>query len=174
MIKFSATQHPDFTLVAFAIENGVCEPSDLATLAPPDVDGSKGIIISGRGPVCLHTLDPVYHLTSFSGGFSIVEIFGMLQHQVQAEEDWIETLDTVSFKGDLSFLYQKFRDSVNKNPQAFNVHILNVTYAVAKSSSYSTQEKEDMFETISWVESQESIPGFSWNNLLKHWFVLTN
>lgn len=70
MIQFSTTPIDGATLLEFEIPGGVCEPSDLASLNPPDVDGSQGIIISGRGPVWLYAaLSHHYHVTAWVGTF---------------------------------------------------------------------------------------------------------
>lgn len=58
------------TLIEFEVEGGVMSPSDLATLAFPDVDGSKGVILSGRGPVWLYAaLAHNYHVTRWVATF---------------------------------------------------------------------------------------------------------
>ena len=70
MISFATTPIDGATLLEFEIPGGVCEPSDLATLAPPYVEGSLGIIISGRGPVWLFAaLAHHYHVTAWVGTF---------------------------------------------------------------------------------------------------------
>ena len=58
------------TLIEFEIDGGVCWPADLATLNPPEVDGTKGVVISGRGPVWLYAaLAHHYHVTAWVGTF---------------------------------------------------------------------------------------------------------
>lgn len=71
MIKFGLSLEFDsVTVVAFAIEGGVCEPADLASINPPDVDGTKGVVISGRGPVWLYAaLAHHYHVCAWVGTF---------------------------------------------------------------------------------------------------------
>ena len=70
MITFTTTPIEGATLLEFNIDSGVCEPADLATLAPPDVDGTGGVIISGRGPVWLYAaLAHHYHVTAWVGTF---------------------------------------------------------------------------------------------------------
>lgn len=70
MIQFTATDHDGYTLLEFSIPGGVCEPSDLANLTPPDVDGTKGVVLSGRGPVWLYAaLAHHYHTTQWVGTF---------------------------------------------------------------------------------------------------------
>lgn len=71
MIKFGLSiEMQEFTIVDFAIEGGVCEPADLASITPPDVDGTKGVVISGRGPVWLYAaLAHHYHVTAWVATF---------------------------------------------------------------------------------------------------------
>jgi CRISPR-associated protein Csx3 len=70
MITFNATPIEGATLLEFEIDGGVCEPADIANLNPPDVDGTKGVIISGRGPVWLYAaLAHHYHTTQWVGTF---------------------------------------------------------------------------------------------------------
>lgn len=58
------------TLVEIEIEGGVMEPSELAGLTLPDVDGSKGVIISGRSPQwCVAHLTHHYHVTKWVATF---------------------------------------------------------------------------------------------------------
>jgi CRISPR-associated protein Csx3 len=79
-IKFNVKESDEYTIVSFEIE-GVISPEDLAALIPPKVDGSKGVILSGRGPVWLYCfLTHFYHPTKFIatydprlGGAVIVE-----------------------------------------------------------------------------------------------------
>jgi CRISPR-associated protein Csx3 len=69
-IQFTTTEHGNFSLIEFIIDGGVCEPSDLTDLTPPDVDGTKGVIISGRGPVWLYAaLAHHYHTTQWVATF---------------------------------------------------------------------------------------------------------
>lgn len=70
MITFTTTPIEGATLLEFNIDSGVCEPADLATLAPPEVPGTEGVIISGRGPVWLYAaLAHHYHTTQWVGTF---------------------------------------------------------------------------------------------------------
>ena len=66
-----SVQHCDsYTLVAFDIPGGIIAPSNLCTLRPPDVDGRKGVVLSGRGPVWLYAfLCHFYHPTRWIGCF---------------------------------------------------------------------------------------------------------
>lgn len=64
-IKFSVNEEDKYSIVPFEIE-GVIKPEDLIAIAPPKVDGSKGVILSGRGPIWLYCfLTHFYHPTKF-------------------------------------------------------------------------------------------------------------
>lgn len=71
MIKFGLSiEMEEFTMVDFSIDGGVCEPADLQTISPPDVDGTKGVVISGRGPVWLYAaLAHHYHVSAWVATF---------------------------------------------------------------------------------------------------------
>jgi len=57
---WSKKETPDYTLVEFAL-SGDFKPEDLDKVIPPDVDPSKPVIISGRGPLYLtHTIAAGY------------------------------------------------------------------------------------------------------------------
>ena len=79
-LKFNVKEEADYSILSFVIE-GVLSPEDLAALTPPKVDGSKGVILSGRGPIWLYCfLTHFYHPTKFIatydprlGGAVIVE-----------------------------------------------------------------------------------------------------
>ena len=79
-IKFKIEEGQNYSIVSFKI-NGALFPEDLSSIKPPDVDGSKGVILSGRGPVWLYSfLTHFYHPTKFVatydpriGGAVIVE-----------------------------------------------------------------------------------------------------
>jgi CRISPR-associated protein Csx3 len=70
----------DYSILSFEIE-GVSSPEDLAAFIPPKVEGSKGVILSGRGPIWVYCfLTHFYHPTKFIatydprlGGAVIVE-----------------------------------------------------------------------------------------------------
>lgn len=61
----------DATQVAFTIGgDGSLDPSALTTMDPPAVDGSKGVVLWGRGPVWLYSaLIHHYHATRWVGTF---------------------------------------------------------------------------------------------------------
>ena len=64
-IKFNVKEEDKYSIVPFEIE-GVIKPEDLIGIAPPKVDGSKGVILSGRGPIWLYCfLTHFYHPTKF-------------------------------------------------------------------------------------------------------------
>jgi CRISPR-associated protein Csx3 len=65
-IKFNVRESDEYSLISFEIEGVVINPEDLAALTPLKVDGSKGVILSGRGPIwpcCFFT--HFYHPTKF-------------------------------------------------------------------------------------------------------------
>jgi len=52
-------------MVEFELPSAI-EPSVLKTIAPPAVNGKKGVVISGRGPIWLYCfLAHHYHPTAF-------------------------------------------------------------------------------------------------------------
>ena len=68
-VKFSVKEKKDFTLVEFELD-GAIAPSDLRDLKIPEIDRTKGVIISGRGPIWLYgTLVHHYHPTPWVGVF---------------------------------------------------------------------------------------------------------
>ncbi len=100
-IKFDVKESDEYTIVSFEIE-GVIIPEDLAALTPPKVEGSKGVILSGRGPVWLYCfMTHFYHPTKFIatydprlGGAAIVEthsvdhnIGSVLKYQREDKEE---------------------------------------------------------------------------------------
>ena len=65
---FTTKVTEQYTLVEFTIPNNVLEPDALSNLHPPKVDGTKGVIISGRGPIWLYGyLCHTYHPTAWIG-----------------------------------------------------------------------------------------------------------
>jgi CRISPR-associated protein Csx3 len=67
---FTTRVTEQYTLVEFTIPGNVLEPDDLINLHPPKVDGTKGVIISGRGPMWLYGyLCHTYHPTAWVGFF---------------------------------------------------------------------------------------------------------
>lgn len=76
-MKIETKKFEKFTLVSFDLEGKNIEPSDIRDLPLPEVDASKGIIISGRGPTYLfgviqHHYHPVswvaHHVPRLGGG----------------------------------------------------------------------------------------------------------
>ncbi len=65
MINFTITEKDDLTVVEFDSED-ILTADDLRTLSPPEVKGSKGVVLSGRGPIWLYCcLAHFYHPTTF-------------------------------------------------------------------------------------------------------------
>ena len=79
-IEFKIEEKSDYTIVHFELK-GPLAPADLREVAPPQVKGVKGVILSGRGPIWLYCfLAHNYHPTKFIatydprlGGAVIVE-----------------------------------------------------------------------------------------------------
>jgi len=69
MIKFDLIKTAEYNILKFELD-GPIEPEALKNLAPPKVDTTKGIIISGRGPIWLYCyLAHHYHITPFVATF---------------------------------------------------------------------------------------------------------
>lgn len=79
-IKFTSKEEKEYTLISFEMDD-VLSPADLAAITPPNVNGAKGVVLSGRGPIWLFCfLTHFYHPTKFIatydprlGGAVIVE-----------------------------------------------------------------------------------------------------
>lgn len=79
-VKFTVNEEKEFTLISFEMSD-ILSPEDLATIIPPAVNGAKGVVLSGRGPIWLYCfLTHFYHPTKFVatydprlGGAVIVE-----------------------------------------------------------------------------------------------------
>jgi len=54
MIKFKTTDKNGFTLVEFALPEEPIIPQDLKKISPPSVGTTKGVVLSGRGPIWLY------------------------------------------------------------------------------------------------------------------------
>lgn len=64
-VKFTVNEEKEFTLISFEMSD-ILSPEDLATITPPEVNGAKGVILSGRGPIWLYCfLTHFYHPTKF-------------------------------------------------------------------------------------------------------------
>ncbi len=64
-MRFKVIEREEFTVVHFELESSI-SPEILQKLKPPKVDGTKGIILSGRGPIWLYCyLCHYYHPTKF-------------------------------------------------------------------------------------------------------------
>ncbi|KKG34442.1 hypothetical protein DU38_18080 [Methanosarcina mazei] len=79
-MKFTSKEEREYTLISFEMDD-LLSPEDLIALTPPNVNGAKGVILSGRGPIWLFCfLTHFYHPTKFIatydprlGGAVIVE-----------------------------------------------------------------------------------------------------
>ena len=68
-IEFKIKEKEKFTIVHFELEGNIT-PEMLQELQPPEVDGTKGVVISGRGPIWLYCyLTHHYHPTKFVATF---------------------------------------------------------------------------------------------------------
>ncbi|MGQ9691848.1 MAG: CRISPR-associated ring nuclease Crn3/Csx3 [Thermoproteota archaeon] len=62
--KLSVREEKDYTIVHFEINT--ITPEVLSSLAPPKVNATKGVVLSGRGPIWLYGyLIHHYHPTKF-------------------------------------------------------------------------------------------------------------
>lgn len=60
--KFTVNEEKEFTLISFEMSD-ILSPEDLATITPPEVNETKGVVLSGRGPIWLYCfLTHFYHL----------------------------------------------------------------------------------------------------------------
>jgi CRISPR-associated protein Csx3 len=79
-IEFKVDEKAELTIVHFDLR-GAITPEELKKLKPPKVKGTKGVVLSGRGPIWLYCyLMYCYHPTRFIatydprvGGAVIVE-----------------------------------------------------------------------------------------------------
>ena len=66
-MKLKTSEWADYTLVEFDLEGAIAEPSMLASLAAPKVDATKGVVVSGKGPIWLHcAIATKYHATAWT------------------------------------------------------------------------------------------------------------
>ncbi|MDW5550419.1 CRISPR-associated ring nuclease Crn3/Csx3 [Methanosarcina sp.] len=64
-VKFTVNEEKEFTLISFEMSD-ILSPEDLTTITPPEVNGAKGVVLSGRGPIWLYCfLTHFYHPTKF-------------------------------------------------------------------------------------------------------------
>jgi len=64
-VIFTIKEDNEYTLVSFEIPD-ILTPEDLSVLFPPTVNGAKGVVLSGRGPIWLYCfLTHFYHPTKF-------------------------------------------------------------------------------------------------------------
>ena len=68
-MKFKVIEGKDYTIVHFELEGSIA-PNILQEIKPPKVDGAKGVVLSGRGPIWLYCyLVHHYHPTKFIATF---------------------------------------------------------------------------------------------------------
>ena len=53
MVKFEVKEMEEFSVVEFILTEGAIAPEVLKGLKAPAINATKGVILSGRGPVCL-------------------------------------------------------------------------------------------------------------------------
>jgi CRISPR-associated protein Csx3 len=64
-IRFDVKEEERWSILTFELDDSLT-PSDLKTIDPPKVKGTKGVILSGRGPIWLYGfLIHYYHPTKF-------------------------------------------------------------------------------------------------------------
>ena len=64
-IKFKVFEKDEYTIVHFELDKPL-SPEILQKMTPPKVDGKKGVVLSGRGPIWLYSfLTHHYHPTKF-------------------------------------------------------------------------------------------------------------
>ncbi|ADL07306.1 CRISPR-associated ring nuclease Crn3/Csx3 [Thermosediminibacter oceani] len=69
MVKFDTAEYGKYTILHFELE-GPINPEILKDICPPKVNSTKGLIISGRGPIWLYCyLVHYYHFTVFIATF---------------------------------------------------------------------------------------------------------
>ena len=62
MVEFKVIEKEKLTIVKFELTTGVVSPEELKKFKTPQVNLTKGVIISGRGPIWLHSfLAHEYH-----------------------------------------------------------------------------------------------------------------
>lgn len=65
IIKIKTKEKDEYTIVHFELEENIV-PENLRDLIPPKVNPTKGVILSGRGPIWLYCyLTHYYHPTKF-------------------------------------------------------------------------------------------------------------
>lgn len=69
MIEFNSTEYTELTLIEFNLTE-IAEPAMLNQITPPNVDCSKGVVISGKGPIWLYCfLAHHYHPTAWVANY---------------------------------------------------------------------------------------------------------
>lgn len=72
VLQFKKTQYQELTLLEFKINNpqGIIEPNELKLIEFPKIDTTKGLILSGRGPVWLFGyLAHHFHITPWLASY---------------------------------------------------------------------------------------------------------
>lgn len=65
IVSFNVVDEEEYVFIHFEL-NGILAPEDLRSVIPPRVNGGKGVVISGRGPIWLYSyLTHFYHPTRF-------------------------------------------------------------------------------------------------------------
>ena len=68
-IKFNIIEEDEYTIIYFKLNDPIL-PETLGSLDPPKVDPTKGVVLSGRGPIWLYCyLTHCYHLTKFIAAY---------------------------------------------------------------------------------------------------------
>lgn len=79
-IKFDVKKAEKWNVLLFELDDSL-NPNDLKSVIPPELPGTKGVVLSGRGPIWLYCfLAHYYHPTKFiatydprAGGAVVVE-----------------------------------------------------------------------------------------------------
>lgn len=87
-INFKTAEKEEYTIIHFELKESIT-PEALKNMEPPRVNGRKGVVLSGRGPIWLYCfLTHYYHPTKFIatydprlGGAVIVESHSS-QHKI--------------------------------------------------------------------------------------------
>jgi len=88
-VQFKVSEFETFSLVEIDIDGGVIDPSELATLNPPQITGKKGVVLSGRAPIWLMAaLAHHFHITKWVATFDPRLAGGVVvsRHAVDAPE----------------------------------------------------------------------------------------
>ena len=65
MIRLEKIERENYTIVSIELDENIA-PAELKNINPPKVDGTKGVILTGRGSIWLYAyLVHYYHPTKF-------------------------------------------------------------------------------------------------------------